>query len=180
MDPSGAHRAIVPPPDETNHFRSASGKFVSASAGPNFESMLGAMGSGSVHQSLQLQNTILNADVGGGTSNLAISSKGDVLSCSCINVGGHLLGIEEDFTIWRIDGPTEFLMHELNMQYKLGDTILEADARLLAREYAQALVEVLQSPATSKIAQNLMMTNNLVFFYLCSVNIFWEFEPKCL
>jgi len=140
---------------------SESGKFVSASAGPNFESLLGAMGSGSVHQSLELQNTILNADVGGGTSNLAISSKGDVLSCACINVGGRLLGIDKDFKIWRIDGPTEFLMNELKMHYQLGNTISEDDARLIARTYAKALVEVLQGPAIETIAKELMMTADL-------------------
>ncbi len=142
---------------------SESGKFVSASAGPNFESFLGAMGSGSVNQSCKLQNTILNVDIGGGTSNLAISSKGDVISCSCINVGGRLLGIDEKFKIWRIDEPTELLMKELNMHYQLDDIISEEDARLLAREYAKALVEVMQGPATSKIAKILMMTENLKF-----------------
>ncbi|MHA1473964.1 MAG: ethanolamine ammonia-lyase reactivating factor EutA [Promethearchaeota archaeon] len=142
---------------------SESGKFVSASAGPNFESLLGAMGSGSVKQSLQLQNTILNVDIGGGTSNLAISSKGDVISCSCINVGGRLLGIDEKFKIWRIDEPSELLMKELSMHYQLDDIISEEDARILAREYAKALVEVMQGPATSKIAKNLMMTENLDF-----------------
>ena len=66
---------------------SESGKFVSASAGPNFESLLGAMGSGIVDLSREKENTLLNIDIGGGTSNLAISSKGEVLSTSCINVG---------------------------------------------------------------------------------------------
>ncbi len=142
---------------------SESGKFVSASAGPNFESLLGAMGSGSVNQSRELQNTILNVDIGGGTSNLAISSKGDVISCSCINVGGRLLGIDSNLKIWRIDEPSELLMKELNMHYKLDDFISEEDARILAREYAKALVEVMQGPATSKIAKSLMMTENLDF-----------------
>ncbi|MFX1567086.1 MAG: ethanolamine ammonia-lyase reactivating factor EutA [Promethearchaeota archaeon] len=142
---------------------SESGKFVSASAGPNFESLLGAMGSGIVDLSRKKQNTLLNIDIGGGTSNLAISSKGDVLSTSCINVGGRLLGIDENFKIWRIDGPTEILMEELNMRYKIGDIIPEADVKMIAREYAKALVEVIKGPAISKIAKNLMMTEDLDF-----------------
>ncbi len=43
------------------------GIFVSATAGPNFESLLGAMGSGAVFQSKMMQNVIMNVDVGGGT-----------------------------------------------------------------------------------------------------------------
>ena len=37
---------------------STTGRFVSASAGPNFESLLGAMGSGIVELSRKKQNTI--------------------------------------------------------------------------------------------------------------------------
>ncbi len=142
---------------------SESGKFVSASAGPNYESVLGAMGSGIVEISRESQMTILTADVGGGTSNLAICSNGSVLSTSCINVGGRLLGIDKEFKIWRIDGPTQFLMKELDMEYKLGEIIPEADARLIAREFAKALVEVMRGPARSRIARELMMTSDLDF-----------------
>ena len=142
---------------------SETGKFVSASAGPNFESLLGAMGSGIVDLSRKKQNTILNIDVGGGTSNLAISSKGIVHSTSCINVGGRLLGIDEDFKIWRIDGPSEIVMEDLNMNYKIGDIIPEEDVMTIAREYAKALLEVMRGPATSKLTKILMMTEDLDF-----------------
>jgi ethanolamine utilization protein EutA len=146
-----------------NRLSSEGGKFVSAVAGPNFESLLGAMGSGIVEQSRKNQRTILNVDVGGGTSNLAISSKGNVHSTSCINIGGRLLGIDEDFKIWRIDEPSAFLMKELNMDYKLGDIISENDVKTISREYAKALLEVMRGPATSKIAKELMMTDDLDF-----------------
>ncbi|MFX1262200.1 MAG: ethanolamine ammonia-lyase reactivating factor EutA [Promethearchaeota archaeon] len=142
---------------------SKSGKFVSAAAGPNYESVLGAMGSGIVDLSRESKRTIMNVDIGGGTSNIAIASNGDVLSTACINVGGRLLGIDKDFRIWRIDEPTNFLMQELGMDYKLYDIISEEDARLIAREYAKALIEVMRGPATSRIAKELMMTDDLGF-----------------
>ncbi len=146
-----------------NRLSSEGGKFVSAVAGPNFESLLGAMGSGIVEQSRKNQRTILNVDVGGGTSNVAICSKGNVHSTSCINIGGRLLGIDEKFKIWRIDEPSAFLMKELNMNYKLGDIIPEKDVKTISREYAKALLEVMRGPATSKIAKELMMTEDLDF-----------------
>jgi ethanolamine utilization protein EutA len=146
-----------------NRLSSESGKFVSAAAGPNLESLLSAMGSGIVDQSLYGQKSHLHVDIGGGTSNLAIASRGQVLSTSCINIGGRLLGIEKDFKIWRIDGPAQFLMNELGMTYQMGDTIAEEDARTIARELAEALVEVMQGPAESKVAKELMMTDDLDF-----------------
>jgi ethanolamine utilization protein EutA len=148
-----------------NRLSSESGKFVSATAGPNLESLLGVMGSGIVDQTLYNHKTILHVDIGGGTSNLAIASNGEVLSTSCINVGGRLLGIDKDFKIWRIDGPTQFLMNTLGMRYKIGDIISEGDARTIAREYARALVEVMQGPAESTVTKELMMTEDLDFSY---------------
>ncbi|MHA1242466.1 MAG: ethanolamine ammonia-lyase reactivating factor EutA, partial [Promethearchaeota archaeon] len=140
---------------------SESGKFVSASAGPNFESTLGIMGSGIVEQSKRTQKNLMNIDLGGGTSNIAIASKGDVLSTSCINVGGRLLGIDKDLKIWRIDEPTEWIMKELKMSYSLGDIIPEEDVLKITKEYAKALFEVMRGPATSKIAKLLMMTDDI-------------------
>ncbi|MHA2358544.1 MAG: ethanolamine ammonia-lyase reactivating factor EutA, partial [Candidatus Heimdallarchaeaceae archaeon] len=142
---------------------STSGKFVSAAAGPNFESLLGAMGSGIVDQTLEDGTTVMNIDVGGGTSNLAISSKGQVTSTSCINVGSRLLGIDKDFKIWRIDEPTELLFKELGLDYKIDDIISEKDVKLVAKEYANALIEVMKGPAKTKVAKNLMMTEDLDF-----------------
>ena len=142
---------------------SESGKFVSASAGPNYETVLGIMGSGIVNISSETGKTILHVDIGGGTSNLAIASKGHIHSTACTNVGGRLLGIDKDFKIWRKDSPSVFLMQELGMKYEIGDTIPEEDVRVISREYAKALIEVMQGPATSKIAKELMMTNDLDF-----------------
>jgi len=138
-----------------------SGKFVSASAGPNFESMLGIMGSGIAEQSKRLHQTIMNVDIGGGTSNIAIASNGNVLSTSCINVGGRLLGINKEFKIWRIDEPTEWIIKELGLNYKIGDIIAEEDVLKITKEYAKALIEVMRGPATSTIAKLLMMTEDI-------------------
>jgi ethanolamine utilization protein EutA len=146
-----------------NRLSSESGKFVSATAGPNFESLLGAMGSGIVQITQEKQNTILNVDVGGGTSNIAISSKGDVVSCSCINVGGRLLGIDKDFKIWRIDEPTEWVMKSLGNIYKIGDIIPESEVTKIAHAYAESLIEVMQGPATCPLGKKLMMTDDLDF-----------------
>jgi ethanolamine utilization protein EutA len=142
---------------------SESGRFVSAVAGVNLESLLGALGSGMVAQSQARQKTILHVDVGGGTSNMAIASVGQVLSTSCINVGARLLGIDNEFRIWRIDNPSRLVMRELGMNYEIGDIMEEEDARAVAREYARALVEVMLGPPRSKVARELMMAQPLDF-----------------
>ena len=81
------------------------GKFVAATAGPNFESLIAAMGSGATARSKKYNKTVLSCDIGGGTSNIAISQNGETLSTSCISVGGRLLGINSNGKIWRLDEP---------------------------------------------------------------------------
>ncbi|MCE7734672.1 MAG: hypothetical protein GPJ54_07340 [Candidatus Heimdallarchaeota archaeon] len=140
-----------------------SGKFVSATAGPNFESLLAAMGSGATIRSKEKQNTVLSVDIGGGTSNLAISSNGQIISTSCINVGGRLVGIDNDFKIWRIDQPSYVVMKEIGINYKIGDVISKEDIQKISKSYSQALIEVMSGPALSKIAKILMLTEDLDF-----------------
>ncbi len=78
-------------------------------------------------------------------------------------MGGRLLRADKDFKIWRIDGPTEIVMKELGMAYQLGDIIPEEDVKKISYIYASALLEVMQGPATTKIAKNLMMTDDMDF-----------------
>lgn len=142
---------------------SETGKFVSATAGPNFESVLGIMGSGILEQTKKERSTIINIDIGGGTSNLALASNGIVLSTSCINVGGRLLGINENHEIWRMDKPTVEVFKILGLEYNIGDIIKYNDLNRLITAYTDALIEVMQSPAKSDIAKLLMMTEDLEF-----------------
>ena len=139
------------------------GKFVAATAGPNFESMIAAMGSGVTARSKRDNKTILSCDIGGGTSNMAISRNGETLSTSCIFVGGRLLGVNSQGKIWRIDEPAMRVMKHLGMNYKIGDQIIRSDLEKIANQFAEILFEVITGPATSELARRLMVTDNLNF-----------------
>jgi ethanolamine utilization protein EutA len=139
------------------------GKFVAATAGPNFESLIAAMGSGAAARSKDDNKTILSCDIGGGTSNLAISQNGETLSTSCVSVGGRLLGVDSKRKIWRIDGPAARVMEDLGLSYQIGDLIPEDDIEKIAKKFAEILYEVLSGPATSSLARQLMQTADLNF-----------------
>jgi ethanolamine utilization protein EutA len=142
---------------------SETGKFVSATAGPNFESVLGIMGSGVLDKSRNEHFSVINIDIGGGTSNLALASNGIINSTACINVGGRLLGIYNNNEIWRLDDPTRKIFEILGLEYEIGDIIKEEDLDKLVTIFSGALLEVMQGPAKSNIAKLLMMTENLDF-----------------
>ncbi len=139
------------------------GDFVAATAGANFESLITAMGSGATARSREAGKTILSCDIGGGTSNIAISRNGEVLSTSCIAVGGRLLAADADERIWRIDEPARKVMAHLGLDYQLGDRISAEDMERIAAGFAEALIEVMTGPATSPLAKQLMMTDDLSF-----------------
>ena len=136
------------------------GHFVAATAGANFESFLTAMGSGAVDRSREFNRTIVSCDIGGGTSNIAISRKGRVLSTSCISIGGRLLGVGSEGRIWKIDEPAMEVMKEIGLNYKIGDKISEEDIGRIATRFAEILIEVIAGPATSSIAKRLMVTDD--------------------
>jgi ethanolamine utilization protein EutA len=139
------------------------GRFVAATAGPNFESLIAAMGSGAVARSKDDNKTILSCDIGGGTANIAISRNGETLSTSCVSVGGRLLGVDCKGRIWRIDGPAARVMENLGLKHEIGDLISRADIERIALKFAEILFEVITGSATSALARQLMLTADLNF-----------------
>jgi ethanolamine utilization protein EutA len=139
------------------------GNFVAATAGPNFESMIAAMGSGAKDRSKKYGKTILSCDIGGGTSNIAISVDGKIVSTACISVGGRLITVDSAEKIGCITEPARIVMNHLDMKYKPGDQILKQDIDKLARVLAQALMEVISGQKISDLAKKLTITNNLEF-----------------
>ncbi|MBT8332652.1 MAG: ethanolamine ammonia-lyase reactivating factor EutA, partial [Deltaproteobacteria bacterium] len=139
------------------------GKFVAATAGPNFESLIAAMGSGAAARSQDGNKTILSCDIGGGTSNIAVIKNGQTLSTSCISVGGRLLGVDSKGKIWRIDPPARIVMQHLGLNHKIGDRISAADIKRIAATFGKVLFEVITGPAKSRLARQLMLTDNLQF-----------------
>ncbi len=142
---------------------SDAGKFVAATAGPNFEGVIAAMGSGAKDRSEKFNKTILSCDIGGGTSNIAISVNGKIVSTSCVSVGGRLIALDSEEKIWRVADPAKTVMEHLSMDYKIGDRIPIKDINKIAETFAQVLIEVITGQPTSLLSKKLMITNNLKF-----------------
>lgn len=75
------------------------GDFVVATAGPALESVLAGKGSGAQAYSEAHQCAVLNFDIGGGTSNLALFDCGRLIDTGCLNVGGRLMKFSPDGTL---------------------------------------------------------------------------------
>ena len=136
------------------------GDFVAATAGPNFESVLAAFGSGAVKRSENEEKTILSCDIGGGTSNIAISRNGKVLETACISVGGRLIAYDEEMKLTRIDDPGKEVIVDLGLGLEVGDTVGTKEIELIAGRFAEVLVQFINRK-TDPLLQKLIMTDNL-------------------
>lgn len=70
------------------------GDFVVATAGPDLESIISGKGAGAHLYSKEHTTSVVNIDIGGGTSNLALFVRGDVKDTGCLDVGGRLIKVD--------------------------------------------------------------------------------------
>lgn len=70
------------------------GDFVVATAGPDLESIIAGKGAGAHIYSKEHSTTVVNIDIGGGTSNLAVFTRGEVRETGCLDIGGRLIKLD--------------------------------------------------------------------------------------
>ncbi len=141
-----------------NELAGETGKFVAATAGPNFESVLAAYGSGAVNRSGESGKTIMNCDIGGGSSNIAICKEGRVVATAAINVGGRLIATDENNVIVRLEDTGKELAALIGIHLQLGQILDDDSKRRIADTLAEALIESIQGKNTLATTELLMMT----------------------
>jgi len=137
------------------------GEFVCAAAGHHMESMLAAYGSGAAKASHDQGATLLNIDIGGGTTKLALVQAGNIVQTGAIHLGGRLAVIDAEGILTRLDPAGERLAALAGCMWRLGKKVTEHDVERVAAWMADALLAVLtQDPAPPKI-QGLWLTEPL-------------------
>jgi len=138
-----------------------SGGFVATTAGPNFEAVISAHGSGAVDHSKRSGGTIIHCDIGGGTSNVAVIKGGEIMATVCINVGSRLIAFDEDLRITRLEQAGGKVLDVLGLDLESGDRISPVELERAAGVLAGCLLEVLTHRPLSALSRKLMMTSNL-------------------
>src|SRR3981189_2089312 len=104
-------------------FAAQAGKMVAVSAGDNLETVVAAYGSGAVARSIRDRTTVMNVDVGGGTSKISICSEGRVVDLTAIDVGARLVCLDTSGRIVRIEEAGHRFATELGLKLALGETL---------------------------------------------------------
>ena len=143
------------------YFAKDSGKFICASAGPNHEALLAAYGCGAVDLSKSAGATVLNIDMGGGTTKLSVIRDGTVTQTAAISVGARLIAFDEDNVVTRVELPATFITRELGSQVEVGQTVTDDHKRAFASYMADYLFNVIQAKPLSDLEEHLLVTDVL-------------------
>jgi ethanolamine utilization protein EutA len=120
------------------------GDFVTATAGHHMEAMLAGYGSGAARVSSDQGQRILNIDIGGGTTKLALIENGRVVATAAIHVGGRLQVVDGTGTIARLDPAGQHHAAQAGFRWSKGDRALPAELDRVADYMADALMAAIR------------------------------------
>jgi ethanolamine utilization protein EutA len=147
-------------------FSAEAGKFVCATAGHNLEAILASYGSGAVHMTYHEGGdfTVMNVDVGGGTSKIAIVQGGKVIDTCAVEVGARLIAMDQDGKINRLEDTALKIAKIAGIpNLYLGGTITEDEKNRFAQVLCDSLFQILERQKLSPEVENLLLTPNLDF-----------------
>jgi len=124
-------------------FSDSTGKFVCATAGPRLEAILAAHGSGTVARSREWGADLLNVDVGGGTTKVALVQSGRIAEVTVLNIGARLIAYDNLMHVNRIEQAGIRFLESIGETLAIGERLSEETRCRLARTMAEALFSVL-------------------------------------
>jgi ethanolamine utilization protein EutA len=141
-------------------FATGSGDFVCASAGHHLESVLAAHGSGVVARSRD-GRAILNVDIGGGTTKLALVKGGQVLSTCAFAVGGRALVLDAEGRVTRLDESARLAAAHAGVVLRLGERPAPGSVDRVVEALARAAVGFIAGVPPDAFARSLLLTEPL-------------------
>src|SRR6516162_2768723 len=138
------------------------GEFVCAAAGHHMEAMLAAYGSGAATQSNAEHRRILNIDIGGGTTKLAVVEHGKVVATAAVHVGGRLQVVEGG-RIVRLDPAGKYHAGRAGFAWERGDPATPDDLDAAAEGMADTLVAALTAHPPPDV-EHLYLTGRIADF----------------
>ncbi len=142
-------------------FADQMGRFVCATAGPNYEAVLAAHGSGAFELSDRGLKTVMNVDVGGGTAKIAVARRGEIVGTAALYVGARHVVLGQSGVVLRIEEPAKVVAEASGVKLSLGERLSEMDQRRLSATLADCLFEVIERRRPSELTERLMITSPL-------------------
>ena len=142
-------------------FAREAGRLVAVSAGDSMETVMAAYGSGAVARSIRDECTVMNVDVGGGTSKIALCAEGKVTDLTALDVGARLVCLEGDGRIVRVEEAGRRYGAELGIDLQAGNMLTLDQGRALSGLMADKLFEAMRGGAPALQGVSLLRTDPL-------------------
>jgi ethanolamine utilization protein EutA len=124
-------------------FSGQAGKFVCATAGHHLESLLAAHGSGAVALSRSAATPlVLNIDIGGGTTKLAVCRDGRVEETAAIDIGARLVSWDRTGTIRAVTRAGARVAKQAGVKIAVGDSRDERALDAVAEQIADLALRI--------------------------------------
>ena len=122
-------------------FADETGKFVCATAGPTLETIMAAHGSGAVLTSREQGLTVLNIDVGGGTTKISVIVEGRIRGTTAVNIGARLVAHDDAESVIRLEKGGRRFLAALGQNIDYGAKISDDLRQRLAARMAHVLFD---------------------------------------
>lgn len=137
-------------------FAAEAGKFVSVSAGDGLETTLAAFGSGAVARSIREKSRVMNIDIGGGTSKIAVAADGEIADMTAIDIGARVICVDDQRRITRIEESGKRFGAELGLKLDIGVVLPVEDANRIVARMADRLFECISQAKLSAETASLL------------------------
>ena len=135
------------------------GDFVVATAGPDLESIIAGKGAGAQTYSETKRKPVVNLDIGGGTTNLAVFKDGEVIDTACFDIGGSLIKLDQQQKITYIAPKIQEIINKKGLTLHLGDQATEQNLLPIISELVAVLENSIGLGTQSPFYQ-LLVTNH--------------------
>ena len=147
--------------DLATRFAARSGSFICVAAGPHYEALLAAHGSGAVTMSSETTVPMLNVDIGGGTTKLSVVTGGVVLHTGAFSIGARLVAFDDAGRLTRVEPPGRLMLDRLGSTAEVGDIISAHLQDELAELMAEMLLQVVLQKPRDPLLTSLWVTDDL-------------------
>lgn len=135
------------------------GDFVVATAGPDLESIIAGKGASAQTYSETKRRPVVNLDIGGGTTNLAVFKDGEVIDTACFDIGGRLIKLDQQQKITYIAPKIQEIINKKGLTLHLGDQATEQNLLPIISELVAVLENSIGLGTQSPFYQ-LLVTNH--------------------
>lgn len=128
-------------------FAAQAGRFVAVSAGDRLETTLAAFGSGAAIRSIREGARVMNIDIGGGTSKIAVCEDGDLVDMTAVDIGARIASFDAVGRVLRVEEAGHRFAAEVGLTLEVGARPAPGLLEAMTERMADRLFEIIHSRA---------------------------------